>query len=190
MSIDINQLDSQQITILLDKASSGDDQAIDQLIPIIYPELKLIASGIRRKYLNASNTLNTTALVNEAWIKLNKYGVKATSRKHFFCISAKAMRHILINSAQEKLSKKRNVKLQTLDDNSSMPSQDDAMWMVQLDKILHSLESSNPRLAEVFQLKYFLGFTEQETSEILETTDRTVRRDWIVVKKLIKEIMS
>ena len=189
MSLDIQQIEPHQITLLLDKASVGDGDAIDQLIPIIYPDLKLIASSMKRKHLNVSNTLNTTALVNEAWIKLNKYGVKAKSRKHFFCITAKAMRHILINSAEKKLSQKRHANLQTYDDHD-FSTESDAQWIVQLDKIISSLEQSNQRLAEVFQLKYYLGFTEVEIAEILDITDRTVRRDWITVKKLIKEIMQ
>lgn len=188
MSLSHTQIEPHQITVLLDKASSGDDNAINKLIPVIYPELKRIASGIKRKHFDVSNTLNTTALVNEAWLKLNKYGVKAANRKHFFCITAKAMRQIIMNSATEKLSQKRQGILVTLDNFEI--DDNNAEWMLQLDKILKSLESSNKRLAEVFQLKYFLGFTEEEIAELLSITDRTVRRDWIVVKKLIKEIMS
>lgn len=185
----IENLHPKEITLLIDKASDGDSSALDQLIPIIYPELKRIASSIKRKHFDVSNTLNTTALVNEAWLKLNKYGVKAKSRKHFYCITAKAMRQIIINTATEKLSQKRNAIMVTFD-NFEIQDENDAQWMVQLDKILQSLEISNPRLADVFQLKYFLGFTESEASEILDVTDRTVRRDWIVVKKIIKEVMS
>ena len=189
MSLNHTQIEPHQITVLLDKASSGDDNAIDQLIPIIYPDLKRIASGIKRKHFDISNTLNTTALVNEAWLKLNKYGVKATSRKHFFCITAKAMRQIIMNSATEKLAKKRQAQLVTLEEYE-IHDEDNAQWMLQLDSILKSLESSNKRFAEVFQLKYFLGFTESEIATLLSITDRTVRRDWLVVKKIIKEIMS
>ncbi len=182
-------LNPKEVTLLIDKASGGDSSALNQLIPIIYPDLKRIASGMKRKHFDVSNTLNTTALVNEAWLKLNKYGVNATSRKHFFCIAAKAMRQIIMNTATEKLSQKRQGNLVTLD-NFKLQDENDIQWMLQLDKILRSLESSNKRLAEVFQLKYFLGFTESEISDLLSVTDRTVRRDWIVVKKLIKEIMS
>ena len=106
MSADINQLEPNQITVLLDKASTGDEAAFDELIPIIYPELKLIASGLRRKNSYGSKTLNTTALVNEVWLKLHKYGVKAKSRKHFYCICAKSMRQKMLNSAKKKLAKK------------------------------------------------------------------------------------
>lgn len=189
MSITIDHLEPNQITMLLDKASLGDNHAIDQLIPIVYPELKIIASSLRHRQFNVSNTLNTTALVNEAWLKLNKYGVKAKSRKHFYCITAKAMRHILINTAEQKMSQKRHANLHTFDEQN-FADESDAQWMLQLNKIINSLEQSNTRLAEVFQLKYFLGFTEVEIAEILGIADRTVRRDWITVKKIIKEIMK
>lgn len=184
----LEELHPNEITILIDKASDGDISAFDQLIPIIYPELKKIASGIKRKHFDVSNTLNTTALVNEAWLKLNKYGVKASNRKHFFCIAAKAMRQIIMNSAKQKFSKKREAVLVTID-NVELHDDNDVQWMLQLEVILKSLESSNSRLADVFQLKYFLGFTESEIADLLSVTDRTVRRDWLVVKKLIKELM-
>jgi RNA polymerase sigma factor (TIGR02999 family) len=183
-----NQLKPHQITLLLNKASTGDDDAIDELIPMVYSDLKLIASGLRHKQYDASNTLNTTALVNEAWLKLKKYGVKATSQKHFFCIIAKAMRQILINTAKQRLSKKRDAKVLTFADNN-MATESDAKWLLEVEKIIQSLEGSNKRLADVFQLKYFLGLTESETAKTLEITDRTVRRDWITVKKIIKELI-
>ena len=82
-----NQIESfkpSEITLLIDQASVGDNEAMNRLMPIIYPDLKLIASGIRHKQMIVSNTLNTTSLVNEAWLKLQKYGIKASSRKHFW----------------------------------------------------------------------------------------------------------
>jgi len=99
------------------------------------------------------------------------------------------MRQIIMNSATEKLTQKRQADLVTFDD-IDLNKNDDAQWMLQLDTIIKSLETSNKRLAEVFQLKYFLGFTESEIAKLLSVTDRTVRRDWLVVKKIIKEIMS
>jgi len=189
MSLDINQLKPNQITLLLGRATEGDNQALDELIPILYPELKRIASSMRHKHYDISKTLNTTALVNEAWLKLNKYGVNASSRKHFFCIIAKAMRHILINTAEQKLSHKRKADVHTFNEQS-FASESDAQWLLQIDKIISSLEQTNERIAQVFQLKYFLAFTEEETAEILNVSDRTVRRDWISVKKIIKEIMQ
>jgi len=186
-----NQIESfkpSEITLLIDQASVGDNEAMNRLMPIIYPDLKLIASGIRHKQMIVSNTLNTTSLVNEAWLKLQKYGIKASSRKHFFCIIAKAMRQILVNTAKEKLCLKRNAKQLTLD-VSELANSSEADFMIKLNEIVDSIEGSHPRLAQVFQFKYFLGFTEHEISEVLGVNNRTIRRDWLTVKRVIQEII-
>jgi len=177
-----------EITLLIGQASGGDVSAMDNLMPIIYPDLKRIASGIRHKQMVVSRTLNTTSLVNEAWLKLNKYGIKAENRKHFFCIIAKAMRQILINSAKEKLCLKRNAKQMTLD-VSNLATDSEAQLMLQIDEIIESIEESHGRLAEVFQFKYFLGFSEIEIADTLGVDVRTIRRDWLTVKKIIQEIL-
>lgn len=189
MQTELIQNNPHEITVLISQAASGDADALNNLMPIVYADLKLIASGIRHKQFNVSSTLNTTSLVNEAWIKLQKWGVKAESRKHFFCITAKAMRQILINSATQKLSQKRNVKLVTFED-SGINTDNEAEWMILLDKILKPIEQKNPRMAQVFHLKYFLGFTEPEVAETMGVSLSTVNRDWLIVKKIIKNILK
>ena len=189
MTAKLHQIEPNEITVLLDQASHGDDLALDQLIPIIYPDLKRIASGIRHKQLAISRTLNTTSLVNEAWLRLNKHGVKAKSRKHFFCITAKAMRQILVNAAQEKLSLKRHANQVTLD-VSRIANEPEAEFMIQLNQVVESIQDSHGRLAEVFQFKYFLGFSEKEIAETLSVDVRTVRRDWLTIKKIIQEVVA
>ncbi len=184
----LEKFNPQEITLLIGKASSGDNGAMDSLMPLIYPDLKRIASGIRHKQMVVSKTLNTTSLVNEAWLKLNKYGIKAESRKHFFCIIAKAMRQILVNSAKEKLCLKRDAKKLTLD-VSNLATESEAQFMLKLEEIIKSIEESHGRLAEVFQFKYFLGFSEVEIAETLDVNIRTIRRDWLTVKKIIQEII-
>lgn len=189
MPIHLEQFKPNEITMLIGRASSGDIRAMDSLMPLIYPDLKRIASGIRHKQMVVSRTLNTTSLVNEVWLKLNKYGIKAESRKHFFCIVAKAMRQILVNSAKEKLCLKRNAKQMTLD-VSNIASDSEAQLMIQLGEVIESIEESHDRLAQVFQLKYFLGFSEIEIADTLDVNIRTVRRDWLTVKKIIQEILT
>ena len=107
------------ITVLIEQAAAGQQSSLDQLVPLIYPDLKLIAAGLRRKQFNSSETLNTTSLVNEAWLRLQKYGVQATNRKHFFCIAAQAMRQILMNAAKAKKTQKRDVALSSIHDIQS-----------------------------------------------------------------------
>lgn len=188
MQILLEQFKPHEITLLIGKASSGDNSAMDSLMPLIYPDLKRIASGIRHKQMVVSKTLNTTSLVNEAWLKLNKYGIKAETRKHFFCIIAKAMRQILVNSAKQKLCLKRNAKQMTLD-VSNLATDSDAQLMIKINEIIESIEESHGRLADVFQFKYFLGFPEIEIAQILDVDVRTIRRDWLTVKKIIQEII-
>ncbi len=189
MQTELINTNPHQVTLLISQAAEGNTRALNELMPIVYSDLKLIASGIRHKQINVSSTLNTTSLVNEAWLKLNKWGVKAENRKHFFCITAKAMRQILINSAKQKLSHKRNVKLIAFED-LGVDTSNEAEWMIMLDKILKPIEKQNPRLVDVFQLRYFLGFTEPEIAKALEISLSTVNRDWLIVKKIIKSIMK
>ncbi len=186
MGSDMNQAD---ITVLIEKASSGEQQALDQLIPVIYPDLKMIAAGIRRKQFNANDTLNTTSLVNEAWLKLRKYGVQATSRKHFFCIAAKAMRQILMNAAKAKSTHKRQAVFSSIDD-IQIKNTESADWLLKLDEIIEAVAHHNKRTEEVFQLKYFLGMSNAEIADLMAVDIRTIKRDWTGVKAVIKQVLG
>ena len=189
MPTQLEQYKPAEITLLISKASKGSPNALDELIPLVYDELKMIAAGLRHKQFDVSKTINTTSLVNEAWLKLNKYGIKAESRKHFFCIVSKAMRQILMNSAKQKLTNKRNAQIVTFDD-SSLRSESEAQWMITLDEIINSIEDYNKRMAQVFELKYFLGFSEEEICETLSISKRSVSRDWLSAKTIIKKVLS
>lgn len=189
MSDPFDNLKPNEVTQLIISASAGSAEALNQLIPLLYDDLKRIASGIRHKQLAVSKTLNTTSLVNEAWIKLQKWGIKAESRKHFFCITAQAMRQILINTANEKLAQKRAARQVSFDDQLSTTDRE-AEWVLFLDQILKPIEQQQPRMAEVFQLRYFLGFTEPEVAEILNISISTVNRDWVSIKKIISNLMK
>jgi len=189
MPYELNQTKPHQVTLLIAQASDGDDQALNDLIPLVYQDLKRIASGIRHKQMAVSKTLNTTSLVNEAWLRLQKHGIKAESRKHFFCITAKAMRQILINTAREKLANKRSGNQVTFDDHA-MATESEAEWIILLDQILQPIEQQRPRMAKVFQLKYFLGFTEPEIAEVMDISISSVSRDWLTVKKIITTMLK
>ena len=178
-----------EITILLEQVSDGDDKSLDQLIPIIYPDLKQIAKGLRRKQFNVGDTLNTTSLVNEAWLRLQKYGVHASSRKHFFCIAAQAMRQIMMNAARAKKSQKRDMVVSSVND-IQISDTESADWLLKLDEVIDAVAKHNKRTQEVFQLKYFLGLEHAEIARILDTNIRTVKRDWAGVKQVIKEVMD
>jgi len=177
------------ITVLIEQAAAGEQSSLDQLVPLIYPDLKLIAAGLRRKQFNKSETLNTTSLVNEAWLRLQKYGVQATNRKHFFCIAAQAMRQILMNAAKAKKTQKRDVAMSSIHD-IQITNTESADWLLKLDEIIHAIGKHNSRTEEIFQLKYFLGLENAEVADIMEVNIRTVKRDWAGVKQVIKEVLD
>ncbi len=189
MQNELESFNPKEITVLISQASDGSTDAMNNLISLVYDDLKIIAAGIRRKQFDVSKTINTTSLVNEAWLKINKYGVKAESRKHFFCIIAKAMQQVLINTAQQKLTNKRHAKVVTFDD-SQMSSESEAQWILTLDEIIQSIKQSNQRMADVFQLKYFLGFSEDEISDTLGISKRSVSRDWLSARSIIKDVLA
>ena len=182
-------MSQQDITILIEQAADGRQSSLDQLIPLIYPDLKLIAASIRRKQFNSSETLNTTSLVNEAWLRLQKYGVQASSRKHFFCIAAQAMRQIMMNAAKAKHSQKRDMAMGSIHD-IQIADTESADWLLKLDEVIDAIGNHNKRTQEVFQLKYFLGLEHAEIASILGANIRTVKRDWAGVKQVIKEVMG
>ena len=189
MTETINQYKPIEITLMIGNAFEGDFSAMDKLIHVIYPDLKMIASGIRHKQMHVSKTLNTTSLVNEAWLKLQKYGVNVESRKHFFCLVAKAMRQILCSSASRKLNKKCKHQAVNIDD-FQIASKDNATWLLELDEIISAINNSHPRIAQIFELKYYLGLSESDISQELKISKRTVRRDWLIAKQAIQKILG
>ena len=186
MKKSLEKYQPQELTLMIGNAFKGDGDAMGDLIKVIYPDLKMIASGLRHKQMYVSQTLNTTSLVNEAWLKLNKYGIKAESRKHFFCLVARAMRHILIDASRSKLRNKRKHLAIDIDD-IQIESEDHASWFIQLNEIIESINKSHPRIAQVFELKYFLGLTLDEIAVELSLSSRTIKRDWMIAKQTIEK---
>ncbi len=176
-------------TLLISQAAAGDQQAMDELIVMVYPELKRISAGIRRKQFSVTQSFNTTALVNEAWIKINQAGVKAEDRKHFYCTMAIAMKQVLINhSTQQQAQKNQGIQV-TLDGRQAIDSSQHE-WLTNLDKILAAIEKKSPRMMHVFQLKYFLGMNEAEITEVLDISPKTIRRDWLSAKAVISQMIE
>ena len=176
-------------TLLISQAATGDKAAMDALIVLVYPELKRISAGIRRKQFAVTQSYNTTALVNEAWLKINQAGVKAEDRKHFYCTMAKAMKQVLINhSIQQQAHKNQGIEV-TLDGRHIIDSKQHE-WLLELDKILDAIEKKSPRMMHVFQLKYFLGMNEAEITDILDISEKTIRRDWLSAKAVITQIIK
>lgn len=168
-----------QITQLLLDWRAGDRLAFDELVPLVQTELSRLARNYMRGQ-KAGHTLQTTALVNEAYIRLiDSDRVDWQDRNHFFAISAQLMRRILVDSARRKNSQKRGgEQIQvTLDDDLNVSDEKEADVLA-LDESLRLLAEMSPRQAQIVELRYFGGLTEEQIAETLDISSRTVRRDW------------
>jgi RNA polymerase sigma-70 factor (ECF subfamily) len=177
------QVSQEDITRLLLKWGSGDKAALDQLIPIVYEELRRLARGQMRRE-RADQSLQTTALVNEAYIRLVDYKrINPQDRSHFLAIAAQAMRRILIERARSRKSTKRGsggAKV-SLEEAANLADSRDAE-MLALDEALINLATIDPRKSQIVELKYFGGLTIDETAEVLGVSTPTVERDWHLAK--------
>ncbi|MFA5940137.1 MAG: ECF-type sigma factor [Sinimarinibacterium sp.] len=171
-----------------------DDNPLRELTEALYGDLKRLARSQRGR-VASGQTLQTTALVNEAYLKLVRRGAWA-SREHFMNSAARAMRHILVDHARGRLTAKRGMGMPTdsLDDESCYEDAlilrgEPAERVLALDAALERLAALSPRLVSVVECRYFAGYSEEETAALLGLTDRTVRRDWVKAKAwLFREI--
>jgi RNA polymerase sigma factor (TIGR02999 family) len=171
------------ITLMLEAISAGDSHASEQLLPVVYDELRRLA-GARMAQEAAGHTLQPTALVHEAWLRLAG-GQKQSweNRAHFFGAAAEAMRRILIERARRKSRLKRGsgqalLDIADLDVSAAMP--DEKILLV--DEALEQLKQEDPEIAKIVMLKFFAGLTNEQTAEILNVNERTVRRQWEFAK--------
>ena len=173
----------EEITGLLLDWGNGDKVALDRVIPLVYQELRRLAHRQMRRE-RAGDTLQTTALINEAYLRLVDYErVRPRDRSHFFAIAAQAMRRILIERARSRRSAKRGSGAQKVSlDEATDVSDERAADLVALDEALTNLSAIDPRKAEIVELKYFGGLTIEETAEVLEVSTPTVERDWHTAK--------
>lgn len=164
-----------QVTRLLHDWRSGDGAALEELMPLVYDELRRVAQ--KRMGQDGEMTLQATALVNEAYLKLIDIDVEWQDRVHFFALAAGMMRRILVDRARRRTAKKRGGVEQpaTLVDvaEHGRPVED----LLALDQALSDLHGADPRKAKVLELRYFGGLTIEETAEALEISHATVERD-------------
>ena len=168
-----------EVTELLQKWRGGDKAALDRLTPLIYDELHRLAHNyIRRE--RPGHTLQTTALVNEAYLQLvGQKDVAWANRAHFFAVSAQVMRHILVDYARQRSSSKRGGSLQKVSlDAEVIVSQERAHELVALDEALDALNELHPRRRKVVELRYFGGLNNTEAAAVLEVSEATIERDW------------
>ena len=169
----------EQVTLLLDKWSHGNEAALNELIPLVEAELHRLA----RQYMSrerAGHTLQTTALVNEAYLRLAQvHDVRWENRAHFFAISARIMRRIMIDHARSRQQLKRGggaLKV-TLDEGAVLADERSAELLA-LEEALEELTIEYPRKAQVVELRFFGGLTNVEAAAVLKVDERTVKRDW------------
>jgi RNA polymerase sigma factor (TIGR02999 family) len=173
--------------MLAEWSNSGDRDALDKLMPIVYEELRRQAARYLR-HERDGHTLQTTALVHEAYVRLiDQAGVRWQSRAHFFAIAAELMRRILVDHARKRNAAKRGgdaVRV-TLDEavRSSGPKDLD---LVAVDEALTRLAALDQQQARIVELRFFGGLNVDETAEVLGISERTVKRDWIVAKAWIR----
>lgn len=166
-----------QITALL--AAAGESNPLDKLLPFVHADLRRLARAQRRQ-MQPGETLSTTALVNEAYLKLRRVDYPGVAnRGHFFSLVARAMRQILIDHARSRLAEARRMQ-EVERELRDRPHEDaaDLARLLELDSALDELEKIQPRLAQVVIYRYFAGYTPTETAELLDVTERTVNRDW------------
>ncbi|MGH9162451.1 MAG: ECF-type sigma factor [Vicinamibacteraceae bacterium] len=162
--------------------------ASDQLVPLVYNELRRLARR-QRWARRPEQTLTTTGLVHEAYLKLAGQRASAwRDRDHFFATAARAMRHILIDHAKSRLRQKRGGGLArvTLDERH-IASDDEAEQLLLIDDALERLAAQEARLAQVVECRFFAGMSEQETAAALGVSERTVQRDWARARSWLKE---
>lgn len=179
-----------EVTQLLLAWSQGEQTALDQLTPLVYDELRRVA----RRYMareSAGQTLQTTALVHEAYLRLiDVRSVEWQSRAHFFAIAAQLMRQILVDFARRHRQLKRGGQAQRVSlEEALIVSRERSPDLVALDEALTELARLDPRQARVVELRFFGGLTEEEVAEVLKISPRTVRGDWGMAKVwLLREL--
>ena len=167
------------ITRLLTEWSSGSQAALDELVPIVYDELRRLASAYMRGE-RPGHLLQTTALVNEAYLRIvGRQRVNCDSRTQFFAVAAQVMRRVLVDYARGKNRMKRGegVPLLSLDDVAVL-SEDRAEELIAISTALEKLTALDPRKGKVFELRYFAGMSVEEVADALKVSPVTVARDW------------
>src|SRR5579864_8439625 len=169
----------EHVTRILDAVGAGDPQAADHLLPLVYNELRNLAAA---KMANEppGHTLQPTALVHEAWLRLIRVeDAHFQNCAHFFAAAAEAMRRILIDQSRRKSARRHGGDLERVDlDGIDLPHQASTGLLLMVDAALEDLTREDPRAAALVKLRFFAGLSMEQASLALGVTDRTARRDW------------
>ncbi|MFT7670345.1 MAG: RNA polymerase sigma-70 factor (ECF subfamily) [Planctomycetota bacterium] len=178
--------DSSPVTRLLKQVREGQEGAAEFLLPLVYQELQGLA---RKKFSDerGDHTLQPTALVHEAWLKLAGHLDRIEDRKHFYAVASRAMRQVLSDHARGRSSQKRGDRRKrvTLDANLA-GSQPQGIEFFELDDLLGQLEALNPRHARVVELRILGGLTISEVAEVIEVSHSTIEADWVTARAWLR----
>jgi RNA polymerase sigma factor (TIGR02999 family) len=179
------------VTQLLGQWTGGDGEALNELMPLVYEELRRMAHRHMAQE-RAGHTIQATALVNEVYLKLKNRGTAQwKNRAQFFAVAAQMMRHILVDYARERASAKRGGGAQQVTlDEAMLVSADRADEMLALDEALQKLEQCDKRKSQVAVLRFYAGLTAEETAEALSISVETVTRDWRFARAWLRHELS
>ena len=180
-----------EITQMLGQWSGGDGQALDELMPLVYEELRRMAHRHMARE-RPDHTLQATALVNEVYLKMqDQRGAQWKNRSQFFAVAAKMMRHILVDYARRHSRTKRGGGAQQVTlDEGMLVSRDKAEELLALDEALRKLEQFDSRKSQVATLRFFAGLSVEETAEALSVSVETVTRDWRMARAWLRQELS
>ncbi len=179
------------VTLLLNELSAGKEGAEGELLPLIYDELRALARYFMRNE-RTGHTLQTTALVHEAYLRLCGSRQDSWENKaHYMRLAARAMRRVLVDHARRKYSQKRGGEAARVPLDPGMAIQiDETIDHLALDEALTKLAALDPRLCQVVELRYFCGLTVDETAKVIGTSPRTTKSDWKMAKAWLKQELS
>jgi len=180
-----------QVTRLLQEWSEGDETALAKLMPLVHDELHQLAHQHMRRE-SAGHVLQTSALINEAYLRLvDQPQIRWQSRAHFFGIAARLMRHILVDDARKRNAAKRGGSfIQVPLDEASTVIHEQAANVATLDDALQRLEAIDERQGKIVELRFFGGLSIEETAEVLKVSPGTVMRDWTFARAWLRNEMS
>jgi len=183
--------DRQSVTSLLRQWSDGNKQALDDLMPLVYDQLRKAAA----RYLNAErrdHTLQATALVNEAYVRLVASGVNFRDRLHFYALSGRLLRRILVDHAREHATQKRGAGAAKIPlEEAVLVGPETMSGLLELDQALRRLNERDPRKSEIVELLYFGGLTHDEAAAAMNVSPATILREWRLAKAwLYREMAS
>ena len=189
--------ESAEITRLLKAWGGGDSAALDRLTPLVYEQLRRMARSYMRNE-RPGHTLQATALVNEAFLRLvDTRNVDWTDRVHFFAVCARVMRRILVDAARSRAAIKRGGQADRVEHSTAInldqlpnPASEMSAQVCALDEALNALTRIDPRRAQVIELRFFGGLTVEETGQVLQVSPQTVMRDWRLARAWLARELS